>query len=235
MKTWHEDLAGGPGMRTWREDLVWGPGGRTWYEDLAGGPGMRTWREDLVCGAGGRTWYENLESAPGGRTWREECRSRRSKAQNGSQTDLTNAINIQYNLAFFFWQARRILYCWGDKGVGKTKVIQFFQSAEWWSDRGVANPRCLDCSSLTSIHHFLGVYKDERIAFFNFERESVAKLTPDRKEFILDLTDVVTKTSGKHKGTSARVAVHVVVFANEPPPAQWDHKEVWLLKLRTGA
>ena len=55
------------------------------------------------------------------------------------------------------------------------------------------------------------------------------------KYFVLSLTDDDHYDSGKIRGSTKRIAAHVVIVANEPPPALWLKKEIWVLNLDHGA
>lgn len=130
---------------------------------------------------------------------------------------------------------RRIIYLWGDKGVGKTNLNNCWKTDSWWAERGVARPRVLDCSSIETMRDLLPLYTGQRVLSFTFERDGISEMSKLQSKLILMLSDIAEQVSGKHRGNAATIAAHIVVQANEPPPRQWLHKEIWLLKLAHGA
>ena len=81
----------------------------------------------------------------------------------------------------------------------------------------------------------IGIYTGQRVVSFTFERNGISEMSKQQSKLILMLSDVAEQTSPKHRGGTAAIAAYVVVQANEPPPRQWRHKEIWLLKLAHGA
>ena len=147
----------------------------------------------------------------------------------GYQDALTQEIGMAHP------HKRRMYYIWGDKGVGKSLLQDQSSCEHWWPEHNMVNPGFMDITAIKSMHHFVPIYQNQRFLACNFEGDAVKHLSAQQNQFLLDLTDQCLRTSGKCTGKTARVAAHVVIFANEPPPKVWLHKEVWLLKLHGGA
>jgi len=128
-------------------------------------------------------------------------------------------------------QERRIIYLWGDTGIGKSTLTRQLSEPDWWHALGKPFPRFVKCNTISSMHHFLQVYEGERIMSFNFEFGDIPRMRPEQSNFLLECTDQCEQVSQKCQGHRKFVAGHVIVMANEQPPAGWLHKEIWLLRL----
>ena len=69
-------------------------------------------------------------------------------------------------------------------------------------------------------------YNGEQLLIAHYERGAIARMSQEEQTFILELTDDSTHESFKGlSGARRRVCAHVLVIANEAPPALWLKKE----------